>query len=630
MIKIQDLNKSYGSQVLFKDLCLNINRGEKIGLVGRNGHGKTTLFQMILGESEPDSGSITVPKYYRIGYLQQHIKFTKPTVLEEGCLGLPPKEEYDTWKVEKILSGLGFSEDDMQRAPSEFSGGFQVRLNLAKLLASNPDMLLLDEPSNYLDIVAIRWLEGFLRQWAGEFILITHDRGFMDSVCTHTVAVHRGSARKIEGGTEKLYTQINQEEEIYEKTRLNEDKKRRQTELFIAKFKAKAAFAARVQSRIKRLEKEGTREELAAISDLELQFNSDHFPAAQMMAAHNLSFSYTGSEPFLINGFSLDVGKRERICIVGKNGKGKSTLLKLLAGELKPVTGTVKKHSILEEGYFGQTNKLELDENKTIVEEIKSADRKCGENKARTIAGGLMFPGDNALKKIKVLSGGEKSRVLLGKILVKPCHVLFLDEPTNHLDMQSCDSLIDAIDEFDGSVIMVTHNEMYLRSVATKLVVFDNGEINIFTGTYDDFLENVGWSDEYSDEKPKKKKEKENTEAERREQLRKEKAALRNEKAEMLGPIEKNISELETAIKNAENALHLDTEMLVKASEDGNGEKISELAKKTHGAKDSIESLYEELDKITIEYDSKSQDYARRLEEIEKTSVNEEVSNKLV
>lgn len=496
MVNIVGIHKSYGQQVLFDDLSLTVNRGEKVGLVGRNGHGKSTLFQMILGNIEPDSGTLTVPRNYKIGHLEQHLHFTKPTVLEECSLGLPADEEYETWKVEKVLSGLGFSEKDMERKPEEFSGGYQIRMNLAKLLVSNPNMLMLDEPNNYLDIVAIRWLEEFLREWEGELILITHDRSFMDNVVTHVTAIHRTKAIKIKGDTEKLYNQINQSEEIYEKTRANEAKKRRQEELFIAKFKARASFASRTQSRVKKLEKQGEMKALENIEDLELYFNSAHFAANQMMSAENISFSYNGKEPFLINNFSLHVDKQERICIIGKNGKGKSTLIKLLAGELQPTSGKINKHPSLQEGYFGQTNKLDLNENFTVLEEIKSADKNCFENKARSIAGGLMFSGDNALKKIKVLSGGEKSRVLLGKILVTPSHLLFLDEPTNHLDMQSCDSLIEAISNFEGSVIMVTHNEMHLRAVATKLIVFDNNKITVFNGTYDDFLSDVGWSDE--------------------------------------------------------------------------------------------------------------------------------------
>lgn len=496
MINIVNINKAYGKQVLFEDLSLTINRGERVGLVGRNGHGKSTLFQMVLGHVEPDSGNITIPRNYKIGHLEQHLHFKMPTVLEECSLGLPEDEQYDTWKVEKVLSGLGFSEADMNRNPKEFSGGYQIRMNLAKLLVSHPDMLMLDEPNNYLDIVAIRWLEEFLREWDGEVILITHDRSFMDNVVTHVAAIHRTKAIKVKGDTEKLYNHINQAEEVYEKTRINEAKKRRQEELFIAKFKARASFASRTQSRVKKLEKQGEMKELEQIEDLELYFNSAYFASNNMMSAQNISFSYTGKEPYLIKDFSIHIGKDERICIIGKNGKGKSTLIKLLAGELSPAEGIIQKHPTLMGGYFGQTNKLDLNENFTVLEEIRSADKSCHEHKARSIAGGLMFSGDNALKKIKVLSGGEKSRVVLGKILVTPCHILFLDEPTNHLDMQSCDSLIEAIADFEGSVVMVTHNEQHLRAVATKLIVFDNNKITVYNGTYDEFLSEVGWSDE--------------------------------------------------------------------------------------------------------------------------------------
>ena len=202
MISFNGINKTYGGQVLFDDLSLSINRGERLGLVGRNGHGKTTLFQMAAGHVEPDSGTISVPKNYRIGYLEQHLHFTKPTVIEECSLGLQPGEEYETWRVEKVLSGLGFSGSDMERRPDEFSGGYQIRMNLAKLLVSEPDMLMLDEPNNYLDIVALRWLEEFLKEWEGECMPTSHDRSFMESVVTHTAAVYRTKVRKVQGVTE--------------------------------------------------------------------------------------------------------------------------------------------------------------------------------------------------------------------------------------------------------------------------------------------------------------------------------------------------------------------------------------------------------------------------------------------
>src|SRR3989338_6301353 len=230
MLRIQDLNKAYGSEILFEEASLQMSPRERLGLVGRNGHGKTTLFRMILGEEHPDDGIITLPQNYRIGHLAQHLNFTQPTVLDEGCLGLSEEERYDHYKVERILFGLGFTEEDMGRPPAVFSGGFQIRLNLAKVLVSNPNLLLLDEPTNYLDIVSLRWIIGFLRGWKNELILISHDREFMDSVTTHTAAIHRHKIRKIQGNTGKLYGQIAQEEEIHEKTRANEEKQRRHIE----------------------------------------------------------------------------------------------------------------------------------------------------------------------------------------------------------------------------------------------------------------------------------------------------------------------------------------------------------------------------------------------------------------
>ena len=208
MLKIQDLDKQYGAQILFEGASLQMTPGERLGLVGRNGHGKSTLFRIILGEEVADSGIITTHRGYRIGHLAQHLHFSKPTILEEGCLGLSVDEEHDHYKVERILFGLGFTEEDMARAPAEFSGGFQVRLNLAKALVSRPNLLLLDEPTNYLDIVSVRWIVTFLWEWENELIIISHDRDFMDSVTTHTAVIHRRKIRKVEGDTGKLYAQI--------------------------------------------------------------------------------------------------------------------------------------------------------------------------------------------------------------------------------------------------------------------------------------------------------------------------------------------------------------------------------------------------------------------------------------
>ena len=320
MLKVSGLEKSYSGQEIFDNVSFVINPGERIGLVGRNGHGKTTLFRMILGEEQPDAGTISVPNHYTIGHLSQHIHFTEDTVLKEGCLSLPVSEDGidESYKVEAILMGLGFSVDDFNRHPNEFSGGYQVRLNLAKVLVSEPNLLLLDEPTNYLDIVSVRWLTRFLRNWKDELIIITHDREFMDSVTTHTMGIHRCKMRKIAGPTQKLYQQIFQEEELHEKTRTNEEKKYKEVEQFINRFRAKASKAKAVQSRIKALEKKGKLEELAEIRTLDFEFKSAPFPGKWLMNVENLSFSYKQDSLPLIDGLSLSVGKKTGLLLLEK------------------------------------------------------------------------------------------------------------------------------------------------------------------------------------------------------------------------------------------------------------------------------------------------------------------------
>jgi ATP-binding cassette, subfamily F, member 3 len=526
MIQVSNLDKGYGRQVIFDKAGFTLNAGERVGLVGRNGHGKTTLFKMILGQERPDSGVISIPGGYKIGHLQQHISFTEITVLKEACLSLPENEDGidETYKAEIILMGLGFTLEDLDVNPLDLSGGYQVRLNLAKVLVSDPNLLLLDEPTNYLDILSLRWLTQFLRNWKKELIIITHDRNFMDGVTTHTMAIHRCKMRKEAGSTEKVYQQLLMEEEIHEKTRINDDKKRKETEDFINRFRAKASKASAVQSRIKALQKKEHLEKLTEIKNLDFSFKAASFTGKVLMEVNDLSFSFDNESAPLIEGLTFSVGKRDRIAIIGKNGKGKTTLLNLLAKELKPKNGSVRHHDQLQKGYFGQTNINRLNMHKTVEQEIMDVHPDVGRGAARKICGIMMFPGDHALKKISVLSGGEKSRVLLGKLLVSPSNMLMLDEPTNHLDMESNDSLVEAIDAFNGPVILVTHSEMMLHALATRLIVFDDGKVTLFEGTYQDFLDRVGWNSENESGALRVKTQKKSV---NKKQLRRERAELR-------------------------------------------------------------------------------------------------------
>ena len=494
MIQLNNISMHFGVQVLFDDLDLLIGKGERIGFVGRNGSGKSTLFKIILGELTADSGEIKVPKGYKIGALDQHINFTKPTVLEECCQVLSEDEQYDWWKAERILFGLGFSEEDLEKDPYSFSGGYQVRINLTKALVQNPNLLLLDEPTNYLDIVSLRWLRGFLKSFKGEVLLITHDRDFMDSITTHTAGLSRKRLRKYQGNTSKFYEQVLISDEMYEQTRLNQEKKKKELQGFVDRFGAKASKAAQAQSRAKQIEKMDTLEKLSDENTLGFKFNYMKCPGKVILEANDLSFSYSGlAEEDLFSNLSLTIGRDDRIGIIGKNGKGKSTLLNVIAGELKARTGSTTGHPSMSMGHFGQTNIERLSSDNTIQDEITESNPDLTFAQARKICGTMMFEGDLAKKKISVLSGGEKSRVMLGKILAHKSNILLLDEPTNHLDMESIEALTSEIGNFGGAVVVVTHSELMLRAIANKLVIFHKGRAEFFDGTYDEFLEKIGW-----------------------------------------------------------------------------------------------------------------------------------------
>ncbi len=581
VIKINQLSKSYFARELFVDVIFQMNAGDRLGLVGRNGHGKTTLFKLILGQEEPDSGEITIPRNYRIGHFEQHLHFTQPTILEEAALGLPEEESHSIYKAEAILFGLGFSDAALEKAPHECSGGFQIRINLAKLLLSDPNLLLLDEPTNYLDITSVRWLARFLANFKGELILITHDRDFMDSITTHTAVIHRQKIRKFEGGTAKAYDQIILEDEIHERTRANEEKKRAHAAAFINRFRAQASKAKMVQSRIKMLEKLPKLEVLADIESLDFKFRHAAFAAKTLLDARDISFGYT-PDNVLFRHLNLTINARDRFGVIGSNGKGKSTLLNILSGGLKPLTGELKAHPGMKLGYFGQTNIQRLNPKLTIEQEIERTNPALTRTQVRNICGTMMFGGDLALKKVSVLSGGEKSRTLLAKILAHPSNLLLLDEPNNHLDMESIDALIESLRDFPGALLIVTHNERILRALATKLLVFHRGKLDAFNSGYDEFLERIGWEDESEAIGVQKKPTSRNDYKEKKEREK----AERREKA--------RIAKFEAQILKSENALKKYNEQLVIEGNRNNLAQLNELSKKIGQVKEEIENLYRE------------------------------------
>jgi ATP-binding cassette, subfamily F, member 3 len=507
MIIASNIEKSYGPQSLFEEVSFLINKGERVGLVGKNGTGKSTLFKMILGQESIDSGTLSTPKGYRIGALEQHIHFTQPTVLQECVEALPVEKQWDHYKAEIILSGLGFSEQDFQKDPATFSGGFQVRINLCKALLADPNMLLLDEPTNYLDILSLRWLKDYLNKWPGEMMIITHDRDFMDKVTTHTLGLHRKQARKVAGGTIKFYELMIQEEETYEQTRKNMENKRKEMQSLIDRFRAKASKATMAQSRLKMLEKMGTMEKLETEKNLGFRFNHRTCPGKIIMDIKHISFSYDGKpDNNIFSDISFSIGKQDRIGIIGANGKGKSTLLNCLAGELVPNSGLINTHPSAGLGHFGQTNIDRLEPQNQVLHEILRSNPSLSLQAAHSICGAMMFEGDLSKKKVNVLSGGERSRVLLGKIISHPTNLLLLDEPTHHLDVESIETLIEELNDYAGALVIVTHSELILKALAKNLIIFHRGRAEYFHGGYEDFLEKVGWEGEPVIEKKVKTK----------------------------------------------------------------------------------------------------------------------------
>jgi ATP-binding cassette, subfamily F, member 3 len=596
MLRVENLSKSYGDHLLFENLSFQLERGERCSLVGRNGSGKSTLMKILIGDECADSGNVSLPRNYRVGYLQQHINFTQPTLLEEASLVLSEEERETPYRVEAILSGLGFDEADFSKPPESFSGGYQLRIQLTKTLAQEPDCLLLDEPTNYLDVVSIKWLEKFLKGWQGEVMLISHDRAFLDAIATHTMGIHRNRLTRVAGTTPAFYDLIIQQEETHERARLKIEKKKNHAEDFIKRFGAKATKAKQAQSRKKAMEKLPSLEKLAQLEDLDFQFRSAPFPGRCMMEISNISFRYPDMEKPLVQNFSLEIEPGERIAIIGKNGRGKSTLLKLMAQDLKPETGIITTSENLAIGYFGQTNVAGLNPNLSIEEEISIANTELPFSEIKRICGLMMFSQNQSEKKIRVLSGGEKSRVLLGKILAAQCNLLLLDEPTNHLDIESIEALMEALESFPGSVVIVTHSEEILYRIPDKLIVCHQHRQDTFHGDYSYFLEKEGWEqDSAAKSKPNK---------EIRKELKRIRAEQVQARAKALAPVNKQIKKLEEEIEATEkklSALH----HLLQTTPDSIAEtskSIGELQKQNEKTYEKLEACYHEHETITQSY----------------------------
>lgn len=495
MLTIDHISMEFSSRPVLDDITFLVNRKERIALVGKNGAGKTTLLRLIAGEYQPTGGRIARESDMTIGYLPQVMLFQDNRTLREEVMSIRNKGTKDDVQtdearfiaeMDRTIIGLGFERKDFERPCSEFSGGWRMRIELAKILLSHPDLLLLDEPTNHLDIESIQWLEDFLKASQSAVLMVSHDRAFIDNVCNRTIEITLGRIYDYNVNYSRFVELRKERHEQQVRAYQNQQKMIQETEDFIERFRYKATKAVQVQSRIKQLEKlERLEVDLEDTSRLNLRFppapRSGDFP----LIVEDLRKDFGDHNVF--HDVTFTIRRGEKVAFVGKNGEGKSTLVKCIMGQLDYL-GNLKIGHNVKIGYFAQNQAALLDENLTVFETIDYVAVGDIRTKIRDILGAFMFGGEASEKKVKVLSGGERSRLAMIRLLLEPCNLLILDEPTNHLDMQSKDVLKAALQDFNGTVICVSHDRDFLNGLVEKVYEFGGGRVKEHLGGIYDFL----------------------------------------------------------------------------------------------------------------------------------------------
>ena len=532
MVDIKNISLRFGDRKIFDNISVSINKGDKIALVGVNGAGKSTLLKVLANQEGVDAGEIATPKYATMGYLPQEIvnKSEKP-LFEEAesvfadivntkknlqaandllqTLDKSSPQYIQTLEaigemeiflddadadrlkpnIEKILSGLGFENSDMQKPCCDFSGGWQMRIALAKLLLAKPSLLMLDEPTNHLDIESVDWLENYLKSYSGALVIVSHDRRFIDNLANRTFALIRGRLDVYEGNY-SFYEKESQQRAIQrEKAVKNQEREIARVERFIDKFRYKSSKAAQVQSRIKALDKIERVESDTKQGQIAFKFPEPERSGQLVASVKNLCKSF--GEKVVLKDVSFDIQRLDRIAIVGVNGAGKSTLVKIMAGEMQPDSGGVQIGQNVTISYFAQHQTSQLRGDYTVMDEAASTADFEQKKHIRTLLGSFMFTGDDALKKVAVLSGGEKNRLALAKMLLKSFNFLILDEPTNHLDMDSKKVLRDAVASYKGTVLIVSHDRDFIDPLVNKVIEISHGKTRTFIGNVSEYLEKV-------------------------------------------------------------------------------------------------------------------------------------------
>ena len=599
MLQLDKITLYFGDRPLFDGISATINPGERIGLVGPNGAGKSTLLKIIAGEQEADSGSVNMSNSATVGYLPQDGVDPDPelTVYQEveqafsEILTLREKQEQlqhqlDTLNpesdeheqtldefgqvqhqlenigsytlqadIERVLMGLGFNEKDFLRSTTEFSGGWLMRIALAKLLLRQPTYLLLDEPTNHLDIESLQWIESFLRNYDGTVIIVSHDRAFLDSVTKRTLALRRGNLDDYAGNFSFYEKKYAEEQELLKKQYENQQKERKQTQEFIDRFRYKATKAKQVQSRIKQLEKMEEIELDEEQSEISFSFPPAERSGQVVLKLRDLVKKYDDNTVF--DGIDYEIERGDKIAVVGPNGAGKSTLIRILAG-IEPITSGKREVGYnVTPGYFAQHQAEELDPKNNALEEMRLAGSGENDTRLRTILGCFLFVGDDVFKKVGVLSGGEKSRVALAKMLLNSGNFLIFDEPTNHLDMQSKNILQQALQQYEGTLMIVSHDRDFLDPIVNKTLEVQPGYVKTWLGNVSYYLDKKREEREAQEvqaveKKSEKKKTSDPTEGMSRKEQRRFEAEKRNTLSRKVKPLKKRLQQFENDIEKLE------------------------------------------------------------------------------
>lgn len=601
MLNIHDLSVSFGGEFLFEEITFRLGAGDRIGLVGKNGAGKSTMLKILAGELEPDSGQIAADKDLKVGFLKQDIDFVEGrTVLEESYQAfeeikrleskleeinhqLAVRTDYESdgyhqlmvdlndvqhqyeihggynyqGETERILQGLGFKREDFNKLTDTFSGGWRMRIELAKLLLQQNDVLLLDEPTNHLDIESIIWLESFLTNYPGAVVIVSHDKMFLDNVTNRTIEISLGRIYDYPKPYSKYLVLREELREQQLASQKNQEKQIQQTEKLIEKFRAKASKASMAQSLIKKLDKIDRIEvDEDDNSVMNLKFPVSVVPGKVVVEAEHVSKSY-GKKQVLKN-IDLLIERDSKTAFVGQNGQGKSTLAKIIVGELD-FEGHLKLGHNVQIGYFAQNQAEYLDGSKTVLDTMIDAANETNRSKVRDILGSFLFRGDEVEKKVRVLSGGERNRLALAKLLLQPFNVLVMDEPTNHLDIKSKNVLKDALISFEGTLILVSHDRDFLQGLTNKVYEFKDHKIKEYLGDIDYYLDQ---------RKMENMREVEKRDVVKGAPKESNKAAYQNQKklkslSNKLSNIEARITKLEKEIKEKDLALATNYEKTV-------------------------------------------------------------------